>query len=372
MKRVAGALLLFAVFACSASAAGPVRVSLTGKRAAPVAGRAWTVRLAVRPLSYSGTVRVTASGPGRVSVRSTGRRGSFRARLVFPTAGLWRIAARAGGATSRLGSVRVRRPPARPIVFSQPTSIDLEPAGTLLLVENNPGRVLRVSPASGRVTVLVPAISRPYAVVRTPSGSIYLSVGNELQRLNATGAPTTVAEVPASVEIGPIAAAPNGDVYYSTATQVFRLPGGSGPPVRIAGTGEAGGGGDGGPALSAQLSSPHGLAVAADGALLVSDRDNDRVRRIDPATGVIDASAAIGQPYGIDVAADGTVSVVEGAQSRVVRLSASGARLGFVGPAFAVPYDVEVGSGVTYLLDAGPTGYIRRIGPNGAVTTISR
>jgi DNA-binding beta-propeller fold protein YncE len=142
--------------------------------------------------------------------------------------------------------------------------------------------------------------------------------------------------------------------------------------VRIAGTGEAGGGGDGGPALNAQLSSPHGLAVAADGALLVSDRDNDRVRRIDPATGVIEAFAAIGQPYGIDVAADGTVYVVEGAQRRVLRLSAFGARLGFVGPAFAVPYDVEVGSGVTYLLDAGPTGHIRRIAPNGAVTTISR
>jgi streptogramin lyase len=303
-------------------------------------------------------------------VRATGRRGSFRARLVFPEAGLWRIAARAGGATSRLGSVRVRRPPARPLVFSQPTSIDLEPAGTLLLVENNPGRVLRVSPGNGRVTVLVPAISRPYAVVRTPSGSIYVSVGNQLQRQNATGAPTTVAEVPAGVEIGPIATAPN--VYYSTATQVFRLAGGSGAPVRIAGTGEAGGGGDGGPALNAQLSSPHGLAVASDGALLVSDRDNDRVRRIDPATGVIDAFAAIGQPYGIDVAADGTVYVVEGAQSRVVHLSASGARLGFVGPAFAIPYDVEVGSGVAYLLDAGPTGHIRRIAPNGAVTTISR
>jgi len=39
------------------------------------------------------------------------------------------------------------------------------------------------------------------------------------------------------------------------ATQIFRLPGGSGPVIRIAGTGEAGGGGDGGPALNAQLSS---------------------------------------------------------------------------------------------------------------------
>ncbi len=165
-----------------------------------------------------------------------------------------------------------------------------------------------------------------------------------------------MAEVPAGVEIGPIAAGPNGDVYYSTATQIFRLPGGSGPPIRIAGTGEAGGGGDGGPALNAQFSSPHGLAVAADGALLVSDRDNNRVRRIDPATGLVTAFAPIDQPYGIDVAADGTVSVVEGSQNRVVRLSPTGARLGFVGPAFAVPYDVEVGDGVTLRPGRGSGG----------------
>jgi streptogramin lyase len=266
----------------------------------------------------------------------------------------------------------VGRPPARPIVFSQPTSIDLEPAGTLLLVENNAGRVLRVTPGNGRVSVLVPAISRPYAVVRAPSGSIYVSVGNQLQRLNASGAPTTVAEVPAGVEIGPIAAAPNGDVYYSTATQVFRAP----RRLRAAGADRRHRGSGRrwrrrtGPERAALVTARPG--VATDGALLVSDRDNDRVRRIDPATGVIDVFAAVGQPYGIDVAADGTVYVVEGAQSRVVRLSTSGARLGFVGPAFAIPYDVEVGGGVTYLLDAGPTGHIRRIGPNGAVTTISR
>jgi sugar lactone lactonase YvrE len=372
MKRVASALLVLGVFACTASAAGPVRVSLTGKRATPVAGRAWTIRLAVRPLSYAGTVRVSAVGPGRVRVRATGRRGSYRARLVFPKAGQWRISAQAGGVTSRLVSVRVRRPPARPVVFAQPTSIDLEPTGTLLLVENNPGRVLRVNAATGRVSVLVPSIARPYAVVRAPSGSIYVSVGNQLQRLNGSGPPTSVAEVPAGIEIGPIAAGPSGDVYYSTATQIFRLPGGSGPPIRIAGTGEAGGGGDGGPALNAQFSSPHGLAVGADGALLVSDRDNNRVRRIDPATGLVTAFAPIDRPYGIDVAADGTVSVVEGSQNRVVRLSPTGTRLGSVGPAFALPYDVEVGGGVTYVLDAGPAGYIRRIAPDGTVTTVSR
>ena len=373
MRRVAVALLLVGVFACTASAAGPVRVSLVGKRATPVAGRAWVVRLAVRPQSYAGTVRVIALGPGSVRVRATGKRGSYRARIAFPKAGVWRLTARAGGATSRLGSVRVRGAPARPVTFTEQTSIDLEPSGKLLLVEFSLGLVLQIDPKTGHQIGVVSALVHPYAVVRAPSGSIFLSVENQLLRFSGDTSPTIVAEMPPNVEIGPIAAAPDGDVYFSTATQVFRLPGGSGPPVRIAGTGVEGGGGDGGPALDAQFSSPHGLAVASDGALLVSDRGNDRVRRIDPVTGVITSFASVGEPYGIDVASDGTVYVIDGSAKRVVRLSGSGGRLGFLGPAFAIPYDVEVGAGgVVYLLQAGPTGYVRRIAPDGRVTTVSR
>ena len=261
----------------------------------------------------------------------------------------------------------------RPVTFTEPTSIDLQPDGSLLLVEFADGRVLRVNPVTGRSSVVVQSLFQPYAVVRGRSGSVYLSVEGKLQRLNGSGAPTTVAEAAPGVEIGPIAAAATGDVYYSTATQIFRLPGGSGPSVLIAGTGAEGGGGDGGPALDAQFSSPHGLAVAADGSLLVSDRGNGRVRRIDPVTGVITAFAAVGEPYGIDVAPDGTVYVIDGKAGRVARLTASGTALGSLGPSFVNPYDVEVGAdGVVFLLQAGPRGYVRRIAPDGSATTISR
>jgi streptogramin lyase len=261
----------------------------------------------------------------------------------------------------------------RPLVFTEPTSIDLEPAGTLLLVEFSRGRLLRVNPATGHMSAVDSSLVRPYAVVRAPSGSIYVSAQNQVLRISGDVDPTTVAEVAPGVEIGPIAAASNGDVYYATATQIFRLPGGTGPSVHIAGTGAEGGGGDGGPALDAQFSSPHGLAVAADGALLVSDRGNDRVRRIDPATGVVTSFAPVGEPYGIDVAPNGTVYVIDGRLDRVVRVSPSGAILGSLGPTFSVPYDVEVaGNGVAYLLDAGAIGYVRRIAPDGTVTTISR
>jgi sugar lactone lactonase YvrE len=369
----AAGLLLVLAFSCAsgAGAAAPVRVSVSGKLTAPVTGTAWTLKLAVRPASYGGAVAVMAAGPRTLTARATGGHGSYRARLVFPSAGRWTLTARAGSSTSRLGAVQVRPAPPQPLEFTEPTSIDLEPAGTLLLVENNPGRLLRVDPATGRVTVVVASTPRPYAVVGAPSGAIFFSGDGELHRIDASGAVATVAS--AGTDIGPIAVAPNGDVYYATATQVFRVPGGSGSPVLVAGTGVEGGGGDGGPALDAQFSVPHGLAVAADGAVLVSDAGNDRLRRIDLATGVVSTLAQIGTPHGLDVAADGTMYVVDSKENRVVHLAASGARIGFVGPTFGLPYDVEAGDGgVVYVLESGPVGRLRRIARDGTVTTVSR
>ena len=271
----------------------------------------------------------------------------------------------------RLGSVRVQPTPPTPVAFTEPTSIDLEPAGTLLLVENNPGRVLRLDPASGRITVLVPSVLKAYAIVRAPSGVIFFSADNTLRRLDANGTLTTLPNIDA--QIGPVAAAPNGDVYFTNGTQIFRLAEGAGTPVRIAGTGVEGGGGDGGAAVNAQFSSPHGLAIAADGAVLVCDTGNNRIRRIDPATGVITALAQVGSPRGIDIAADGTIYVVDSVEKRLLRLSPSGARIGFLGAAFGDPYDVEVAdAGVAYVLEAGPTGWVRRVAADGTVTTVSR
>ena len=53
----------------------------------------------------------------------------------------------------------------------------------------------------------------------------------------------------------------------------------------IAGTGTAGFSGDGGPATSAELNMPHGVAVDAAGNVLISDFRNDRVRVVAAGTG---------------------------------------------------------------------------------------
>jgi YVTN family beta-propeller protein len=62
----------------------------------------------------------------------------------------------------------------------------------------------------------------------------------------------------------------------------------------IAGTGQKGDSGDGGPARQAQFNGPHNLAVAANGDVYVSDTWNCRVRRIDTKSGVVSTVAGTG------------------------------------------------------------------------------
>jgi DNA-binding beta-propeller fold protein YncE len=82
--------------------------------------------------------------------------------------------------------------------------------------------------------------------------------------------------------------------------------------------------------------------------------------------------AVLGHPRGIDVAPDGSVYVAAADEHRVVRYSASGARLGLVGPRFGDPYALSVApDGTVYALDLGGPGIIRRIAPNGTASVVA-
>jgi GT2 family glycosyltransferase/sugar lactone lactonase YvrE len=97
---------------------------------------------------------------------------------------------------------------------------------------------------------------------------------------------------------GGIAVTSNGDVYFADSNNhvIRRIDSGTNNIATIAGNNALGSGfsGDYGPATSAQLDTPDGVAIAPDGDLLVVDSHNSRVRRIDRATGIIMTVAGSG------------------------------------------------------------------------------
>lgn len=102
---------------------------------------------------------------------------------------------------------------------------------------------------------------------------------------------------------------------------------------QVAGTGEKGLSGDGGPAREARLSGPKGLSVGPDGSVYVADTENHAIRRIDVRRGVIERVAGTGErgdgpegdplacrlsrPHGVFVDTDGTVFVGDSEAHRV-------------------------------------------------------
>lgn len=112
----------------------------------------------------------------------------------------------------------------------------------------------------------------------------------------------------------------------------------------VAGTGVAGFGGDGGPAVQAQLRQPHSIAFDADGQLLVCDIGNHRVRRVDLTRGTIATFAGTGDrgptpddapiegtplngPRSMDVGPDGIVYLVLREGNAVFRMDPGRRRL---------------------------------------------
>ena len=75
---------------------------------------------------------------------------------------------------------------------------------------------------------------------------------------------------------------------------VRRIDANTGVVSTVAGTGEAGFSGDGGPAITAQLRQPHSIAFDADGNLLICDIGNGRVRSVNMQNGLISTLSGTG------------------------------------------------------------------------------
>ena len=89
---------------------------------------------------------------------------------------------------------------------------------------------------------------------------------------------------------------PDGDLFIADSynNRIRRVSHVTGLITTVAGTGERGFSGDGGPATSANLHFPEGIAVDFAGNLFISDTVNRRIRRVDARTGIIETYAGTG------------------------------------------------------------------------------
>lgn len=76
---------------------------------------------------------------------------------------------------------------------------------------------------------------------------------------------------------------------------IRRVDAKSGVISTVAGTGELGFSGDGGPAVRAKLNRPHSIALDKSGGLYICDIGNHRIRKVDLKTGTIETFAGTGE-----------------------------------------------------------------------------
>lgn len=199
----------------------------------------------------------------------------------------------------------------------------MDAAGNLFIADVNGRRVRRVDAVSGIITTVAgtggdscysgdggPATSAglcgPWDVAIDSSGNLFITedLDGRIRRVDAvTGIITTVAgngSIGYSGDGGPATSATldgptgvavdgEGNVFFADwhENRVRRIDGTTGIITTVAGNGIAGSGSNGGPATSASLNQPNAVALDGNGNLFISDGMNSSIRRVDAVTGVI-------------------------------------------------------------------------------------
>ena len=175
-----------------------------------------------------------------------------------------------------------------------------------------------------------------------------------------------------------------------------------GTMTRYAGSGQSGFSGDGGPAANASFRVPAGLAFDSEGNLYIADRENHRVRKVDPK-GYISTFAGIGEagfsgdegpavkarlnlPSGVVVDKKGNLYISDRSNDRirvvdkkgVIRTYAGSGVAGFqgdAGPALKAQLDKPFGIALDetknlYIADRN-NNRVRKVSPDGIITTVA-
>ena len=209
-----------------------------------------------------------------------------------------------------------------------PHEIQFDAAGNLYIAERDNHVIRKVAASTGIISTLAgtgaagfsgdggPAaraqLRQPHSLVLDGGGGLLIcDVGNHrVRRVDlSTGTIATYAgtgERSPARDGAPLVGTPlngprtmafyEGELYLALreGNAIYRIAAKKGTLHHVAGTGEQGYSGDGGPARDARFAGPKGIACAA-GAAYVADTENHVVRRIDLRSGIITTVLGTGQ-----------------------------------------------------------------------------
>ncbi|HTX35799.1 MAG TPA: hypothetical protein VME43_12295 [Bryobacteraceae bacterium] len=232
----------------------------------------------------------------------------------------------------------------------------------------NPNQVMRVDANGVTETVAGVPYSAPYngdggpataawftdilSLAVDPAGDLYIADSNRVREVDTAGIIHTVAGCQCGGNGGPavwgeagapagIAQDAAGNLYFSDqGSHMVRRIASDGTVSAVAGNGEAGFSGDGGPATAARLAWPAGLAFDSAGNLYIADEQNDRIREV-TTDGIIRTvagngvaafagdggpatAASLGLPDGVALDASGNLYIADTASHRIREVSTGG------------------------------------------------